>query len=60
MLQIKEDLYSTTENAVKLYEKAGSQKKELVWFEHGKHSMLRITDTERYDSSIAKFLEEIK
>lgn len=60
MLQSKEDLYSTPENAVKLYEKAGSQDKELVWFEHGKHSMLRITDTERYDSSIAQFLNRIK
>lgn len=56
MLHSKEDLYSTPENAEKLYEKAGSDEKRLVWFDHGRHSMLRITDTERYDNAIKEFL----
>ena len=57
MLHSKEDAYSTPENAQKLYDLAGSKSKELVWFEHGRHSMLRITDTERYDRSIKDFVE---
>ncbi len=57
MLHSKEDAYSTPEYAQKLFELAGSDKKELVWFEHGKHSMLRITDTERYDESIKEFIK---
>lgn len=56
MLHSYEDLYSTPEYAKKLYERAGSEQKKLVWFDHGRHSMLRITDTDLYDSSIADFL----
>ncbi len=59
MLHSKEDLYSTPEYARRLYYKSGSQHKRLVWFEHGKHSMLRITDTELYDNSISEFLADI-
>lgn len=60
MLHGKEDIYSTPEYAEKLYDKAGTTEKELVWFEHGRHSMLRVTDTERYDNAIAEFLERLK
>ena len=59
MLHSKEDAYSTPEYAQKLYDKATVQNKRLVWFEHGKHSMLRITDMERYDTAIADFLTEL-
>ena len=59
MLHSKEDIYSTPEFAQKLYDKSGSTNKRLVWFEHGRHSMLRITDTELYDASITKFLKDI-
>ena len=59
MLHSKEDLYSTPYYAEKLYEAAGCEKKKLVWFEHVRHSMLRITDTELYDNSIAQFLSEL-
>ena len=59
MLHSKEDRYSTPEYAQKLFDLAGSKHKKLVWFEHGGHSMLHITDTERYDSSIGAFLEEV-
>ena len=60
MLHSKEDIYSTPEYAQKLYDKSGSKDKKLVWFERGKHSMLRVTDTEKYDSEIAQFLEKLK
>ena len=59
MLHSKEDIYSTPEYAQKLYDLAGSENKRLVWFERGKHSMLRITDTNLYDKSIAEFLKQI-
>ena len=56
MLQSREDIYSTPINAQKLYDKCGSDIKKLVWFEKGAHSMLRITDTSRYDDSIKDFV----
>ena len=59
MLHSKEDIYSTPENAEKLFNKCQSENKKLVWFEHGRHSMLRITDTELYDSSITSFVNSI-
>lgn len=58
MLHSKEDLYSIPELAQKLYDKAKTDKKKLVWFEHGKHSKLRITDTKKYDESIKEFVAE--
>ena len=59
MLHSQEDLYSTPEYAQKLYDLAGTKKKRLVWFEKGKHSMLRITDTQKYDEEITRFLQEM-
>ena len=59
MLHSKEDIYSLPSHAQMLYDKAGSSKKKIVWFEHGAHSMLRITNTELYDRSIADFLAEL-
>ena len=60
MLHSKEDLYSKPEFAQKLYDLSGSEYKKIVWFEHGRHSMLRITDTKLYDESITDFLAELK
>ena len=59
MLHSREDKYSTPEYAEKLYDRAGCEEKKLVWFDHGRHSMLRITDTELYDRSIAEFLAKL-
>ena len=58
MLYSREDLYSLPEYSQRLFERAGSEKKRLVWFEHGAHSMLRVTDPERYDTAITEFLSE--
>lgn len=58
MLHSKKDTYSTPDFANKLFEKAGCDKKQLVWFEKGRHSMLRITDTEKYDKAIADFIKD--
>ena len=59
MLHGQKDIYSTPEYAQKLYDLAGTKQKRLVWFEEGRHSMLRITDTEKYDEAIAAFLAEL-
>lgn len=56
MLQSILDPYSTPENAVKLYRKCPSTQKQLVMFDGGGHSILRITDTETYDSAITAFI----
>ncbi len=58
MLHSKEDRYSVPENAQKLYDLCPSKQKKLVWFDHGGHSLLRITDMEKYDTSIKDFLKE--
>lgn len=59
MLQSKEDIYSTPENAQKLYDKCNSPVKKLVYFEKGAHSQLRPTDTEKYDREIKEFIFDV-
>ena len=59
MLHSREDAYSTPAYAQRLYDLAGTEKKTLCWFDRGRHSMLRITDTERYDTAIQQFLTEL-
>lgn len=56
MIHSREDIYSVPENAIKLYELSPSKNKRLVWYDHGRHSMLRITDTEKYDNAVKEFL----
>jgi esterase/lipase len=58
MLHSKEDPISIPANAQKLYDLCPSTKKKLVWFDHGGHSLLRITNMEKYDTSIQEFLSE--
>ena len=59
MLHSKEDKFSKADMAQKLFDKAKTNEKNIVWFEHGDHSMLRITDTEKYDEAIKEFLKKI-
>lgn len=58
MLHGKEDLYSLPEQAQQLYDACGSERKTLIWFEHGVHSQLRFADTRQYDTAITAFLEK--
>ena len=57
MLQSLEDKYSTPDNAKKMFDICPSSQKTLVLFEKGAHSMLRITDTEKYDTAIKNFVK---
>ena len=59
MLNSREDLFSTPDQAQRLYDKAGSARKRLVWFEKGYHSQLRYNDPQLYDTSIHDFLESL-
>ena len=62
MLHSREDIYSLPEIAVKLYDSVTVKKKELVWFEHGAHSMIRSWSSEnreKYDRVIADFLKDL-
>jgi len=62
MLHSKEDIYSLPEIAEKLYASITAEKKKMVWFDTGFHSMIRSwTDEnrEKYDRAIAEFLEDL-
>ena len=59
MLHSREDTYSTPAYAQRLFDAAGTREKRLVWFAHGRHSMLRITDTELYDTSVTDFVRQL-
>lgn len=54
-LHSREDLYSLPEKAQLLFNKCQADK-ELVWFDHGAHSRLRINAPEKYDSAIKQFI----
>ena len=54
-LYSKEDIFSTPKQAEKLYAKCGTDKKELVWFDHGVHSHLLITDPLKYKDALEGF-----
>lgn len=58
MMNSKEDRYSRPEMAQKLFDKCASKNKELVFFDHGAHSKVRINDKEKYDKCIVDFLSK--
>lgn len=59
MLHSREDAYSLPEKAQDLYDRCPAEHKELVWFERGAHSRLRLVDSGRYDTAIVDFLRRI-
>ena len=58
MLNSVEDKYSVIDKAKELYEACPSENKHIEIFPHGGHSLLRITDTQKYDDAVKKFLSE--
>lgn len=61
MLHSHEDQYSLPEKAVALYEACASEDKELVWFDTGTHSRIRIHTEEnkkRFDEAIGTFVKK--
>lgn len=55
----KEDIFSLPEKSRRLFEACAASKKELVWFEKGSHSHLRLNNPEQYDNSIGAFLHHV-
>ena len=56
-LHSKEDVFSLPEEVQRVYDRCTSDK-ELVWFDKGAHSRVRINATEKYDDTITAFLKE--
>ena len=52
----KNDIFSVPAMSQKLFKACASNDKNLVWFNKGGHSHLRINNTELYDNSIMEFL----
>lgn len=55
MLHSYEDAYSLPGAAQELYSNCNSQK-QIVWFDKGVHSQIRVNNTQRYDAAIQQFL----
>lgn len=51
----KEDLFSIPVKSQLIYDKCGSEHKEIHWFEHGAHSRIRLVNPEEYDEAVIKF-----
>ncbi len=52
----REDVFSLPHKSQQLFDACGSEDKQLVWFDHGKHSHLRLTNPDSYDRAIVEFL----
>ena len=55
MIYTKMDRYSTESQAKRLYEKCGSEEKELRYFPYGCHSHVRLNNTEGYDALLKEW-----
>lgn len=59
MMASKEDIFSLKERTQWLYDHLAPKDKTLVWWEHGRHSHLKIVDEDLYDLSIANFIAKL-
>ena len=55
-LHSREDVFSLPEKTKALYEKCPSSHKKIVFFDKGRHSFVRINNTEKYDQAVTDFL----
>lgn len=56
-LYSKMDAYSTPDQAQLLYDNCNAPK-QLVWFDKGVHSHIRINNTQQYDDAVDSFIHE--
>ena len=54
-LHSRKDQYSSPDKAQELFDKCPSEK-QIVWFDKGQHSRIRINNTEAYDDAIVAYL----
>lgn len=59
MLHSREDEFSLPDKAQELYD-ACTAPKELVWFDRGAHSRIRINNHEAYDEAIIRFMDGLE
>lgn len=55
-LHSREDTYSLPQQALDLYERCTAEK-ELIWFDRGAHSRIRVNNPEAYDNAVTSFWE---
>lgn len=60
MLHGTGDIYSLPTRTEEIFAKCPSKHKQLIWFEDGRHSKIRIVYPERYDKAIADFLATLE
>lgn len=58
-LYSREDTYSTPDQAEYLFAHCRGPK-QIVWFDKGAHSRIRINDTEAYDAAVGEFLTNLE
>lgn len=54
----REDKFSVPSKSQQLFDICGSSDKELVWFDHGPHSHLRLHNREQYDEAVIHFVNQ--
>ena len=59
-LHSREDQFSLPDKAEILYGLCPSSEKRMVWFDHGEHSRIRITDPEAYDRAVTAYLDALE
>lgn len=55
----KQDYSSLPKYSVKMFERCTAEPKEIVWFDEGAHSHLRIRNVDKYDEAIENFVNKI-
>lgn len=60
MLHSREDIFSTPEKAQELFDWCPSELKSIHWFKHGRHSRVRLTNTDEYDTTVTNFIHTIE
>ena len=56
MIYGKQDIFSLPKKSIVLFNKCKSETKEIVWFDKGGHSHLRINNVEAYDEAIVDYV----
>lgn len=55
LIYSKLDVFSTPDQAKRLYEKCGSEKKTLAWFDKGGHSHVYYNNESQYERTLSEF-----
>lgn len=58
-LHSREDVFSLPGKTQGLYDKCPSEHKKIVFFDKGRHSFVRINNTEKYDQTVTDFLSTL-